>query len=443
MLLSACRDYGEFIVAERQRVDNDELPALSDMDLRDINLEFAVYSEAHARILPEANWPNPIGDLMDRTKWQNGGELPEDFDLPLPDACLYVTSNAQSAQFRRVEIGNRSILLATYGIPIPESERSEEDRFFGRQKRPVLAIIDENTWTRTNFEFDSVGFDNLQVLDDQVVLLSRTRHSINFRSLRWIANQPALSDPIELVKTDNSIRKHVSRFVDTETIALAWLTRSNSPSESEHLIYYQMIDVTNPGQRNTNLLSATASSSLLAMNIHDHEVWIHWVDSRFGKRGFMSKNMRKIMSANIASEGVKQNLLAINLPFDDSDTAFIPVLVWTNNTYEFFSWGKTAEGLWQEAPLQFAYLNVEETTLNLAKQAVNYYEIIAEATRQELDYQRNRPIPSLPVPNSAECDNWEESLNRHFEQGPLRVLRPDGSLQPLGDLPDHKDNDSR
>lgn len=58
LFMTACKDYGEFTVAEREWVDNDELPSLEEMDLTGMNLEFSIGSAAHARVLPEVEWPD-------------------------------------------------------------------------------------------------------------------------------------------------------------------------------------------------------------------------------------------------------------------------------------------------------------------------------------------------------------------------------------------------
>ena len=178
--LVACKDYGDFTVAEREWVDNEELPVLSEMDLAGINLEFSVGSEAHARAVPEAYWPDPVGALMDRLKFENGGELPADFDLPLEGGCIYVGLEPRFSRFRRVEYQGRTLLFVTYRLGSRISGLREEDQ---PEVELRLAIIDESRgMARHDLKIDAVRFDLVRT-DAVLGVVSNTGKSIYYRGL--------------------------------------------------------------------------------------------------------------------------------------------------------------------------------------------------------------------------------------------------------------------
>jgi len=435
--LVACKDYGEFTVAERERVDNAELPALSEVDLADINLEFSVGSEAHARVVPEAYWPEPVGALMDRMKFENGGELPADFDLPLEDGCIYVGLEPRFSRFRRVEYQGRRLLFVTYRLGSRISGVPEEDQ---PEVELRLAILDESRgMARHDLRINAGRFDLVQT-DAVLGVVSNTGKSIYYRRLDFSEDALRVREPVLLVSSDHRIDRMAVITEPDGTFHLAWLTERYGDLR-ERLVYYSHFNPDGVLEKPAALLSDTATNRFLHLTVNDNQPLVSWADARFISRGFDATNQSKIM---IGSRGANGNGLwppiVLNTPKDNSENAYSPVFAVRHNDAVAFLWGKTSSNGMDKSDKQLGMFDVNNKSLKLAKKMIPHKGIISTALRQQKERQRSMPISGFPVSDSADCDQWREQLN--LKPTGFGTMTPKG-IKPITRLDLEKKNDDR
>jgi len=435
--LVACKDYGEFTVAEREWVDNDELPAISEMDLTGINLEFAVGSEAHARVLPEAKWPDPIGSLMDRVKRENGGMLPANFDLPLVDGCIYVGLEPRYSRFRRVEFQGRTLLFATYRLGSRISGLREEDQ---PEVELRLAIIDESRgMARHDLRIDTVNFDLVRS-DAALGIVSNSGKSIYYRRLDLSGDALMASEPLLLVSSDHRIDEMAIATEPDGTFHLAWLTYDRTTT-TENPVYYSKYGIDGDKVEDRQLLSEDARYRFIAMHWSTAGTAVAWADSRFARYGFSYSNISKIF-VHIANpeDGRPRGLYALNVPLQDSDDAFRPIFAIPHNNAVAFLWGKTSSDSLDKADKQLGLFDVNSKSLTLAKKSIPHEDIISNAVRQQIEHQRSMPVAGSPVPDPADCDRWQERLTLKPTGSHIRT--PNGE-EPITRLDLEKNGDNR
>lgn len=425
--LTACKDYGEFAVAERQWVDNDQLPALSEMDLTGLNLEFAVGSEAHARVLPEADWPDPIGALMDRINRENGGDLPADFDLPVEDGCIYVGLEPSFSRFRRVIYQGRVLLFVTYLVSLESSSQNEGGATNGVRFEPRLAVIDESLgMKRYDLQVDSLQFEILKTRSTFGVVSIRNQ-SIILQELYFRANDLTVKEPVRLAHSEQRPERMVIAEEADGAFHLAWLTERYG-AMPERFVYYAYFHQDGITEQSAVLVSDTATNDFLSLAMHDGLPLVIWTDSRFVSRGFKTTNKSKVMVGSVGAinDGYWPPL-ALNVPKENSDNAHRPWLASQNGDSVFLAWGIASAGSWRDVSLQLALLNRESRSLKLARNTDRFQNIAAEANRQELNHQRSMMIAGLPVPDSAKCDQWEGQLD--LKPTGFGVLTPEGERE--------------
>ena len=437
LLLVGCRDYGEFTVAEREWEDNDELPVLSEMNLTGINLEFSVGSEAHARVVPEAYWPDPIGSLMNRLKFENGGELPQELDLPLEDGCIYVGLEPRFSRFRRVKYQGRTLLFVTYRIGSRISGLPEEDQ---PEVELRLAIIDESRgMARYDLRIDAVRFD--LVRSDAVLgLVSNTGKSIYYRRLDFSEGELMASEPVLLVSSDHRIERMAVAAKSDGTVHLAWLTERYGDLR-ERLVYYSHFNPDGLSKQPAALLSDTATNRFLQLTLNDNQPLVSWADARFISRGFDVTNQSKIM---VGSHGANGNGLwppiVLNIPKDNSENAYSPVFAVRHNDAIAFLWGKDSSDGLDKADKQLGVFDVNKKSLKLAKKLIPHKDIISAALRQQKERQRSMPVSGFPISDSADCDQWREQLN--LKPTGFGTMTPKG-VKPITRLDLEKKDDDR
>lgn len=438
--LAACKDYGEYTVAEREWVENDELPALSEMDLTGIDLEFSIGSEAHARVLPEVDWPDPVGALMDRVEFENGGSLPSDFDLPLEDGCMYVGLEPRYSRFRRVEIQGQVLLFVTYLVRLKDSGQKEGGASSGVRFEARLAVIDESLgMKRYDFEIDSLQFQIVQTASTFGIISSGNR-SIHLRRLHFEGNTLIANEPVRLASSDHSIDKMAIATEPDGTFHLAWLTYDRTTT-TENPVYYSKYGPDGDKLVNRNLLSEDARYRFIAMHWSTSGAAIAWADSRFARYGFSYSNLSKIF-VHIANPEDRQSRgpYALNVPFQDSDDAFRPIFAIPHNDAIAFLWGKTSSDSLDKADKQFGIFDVKNKSLSLAKTSIRHEDVISTALQQQIEHQRSMPIAGFPVPDPDECDNWQARLN--LKPTGVGIMTPEG-MKPITRLIlEPKDDDS-
>jgi len=372
------------------------------------------------------------------------------------------TSTFRSAysRFRRIEFQGRVLLLVTYRVGSRVSGVKEEDQPNVEQR---LAIIDESTgMTRYDFLLDSNRFELVRT-DTTLGVVSINDASILLRRLEFRGDAMTASEPILLASSNHGIDRLAVENEPDRSIHLAWLTErvGAMPERAVRYLYFKPDDT----RRNLNLpfpneesdgfrqfprdskledpegvpFTETARGGLLNMRLNDQMLWVYWVDSRFVWRGFERKNYSKLMTQPVLIDGKPQQSLAINIPKDDSDNADEPWLLWSHENAQFFAWSHASGGEPQEVLLQLSALDLETRNLRLARQPIHFRNIVAEAVHQNVEYERTRPVPDHPVPDSDECDNWEERLN--LKPTGFGIMTPEGE-QPITRLGTKKNGDN-
>lgn len=444
--LAACKDHGEYTVAEREWVENDELPALSEMNLTGINLEFSIGSEAHARVLPEVDWPDPVGALMGRVEFENGGSLPSNFDLPLEDGCMYVGLEPRYSRFRRVEIQGKTLLFVTYLVRLKDSGQKEGGASSGVRFEARLAVIDESLdMKRYDFEIDSLQFQIVQTAST-IGIISSGNRSIHLRGLHFEGNTLIANEPVRLASSGQRADKMVIATEPDGAFHLAWVTERYA-AMPERFVYYVYIDQNGIAEQSEVLLSDTATDRFLHLTVNDNQPLVSWADARFIRRGFDVTNPSKIM---IGARNVNGNELwspvVLNPPKDTSENAFSPVFSAQHNDAIAFLWGKTSSDSLDKADKQLGIFDVKNRSLTLAKRSIPHEDIISTALQQQIEHQRSMPIAGFPVPDSAECDQWREQLK--LKPTGVGIMTPEG-MKPITRLSpgkkgdDDKHNDTR
>ena len=428
--LVSCQDYGEFTVAERTVLDPAETPALEDMNLLNINVDFRVFGEAHYQWVPDRVWPRDVREYIRDARlrfddeWNPINELPKDFSLGLPKGCLLVQPVdqgswfAKQSNYKRLSLNDREVTLISYPTP------ASDERPSWSVGPPHLAVFEVGKPEPAVLEIGSYSYEfEAFVHQDEIVLILNAEDRLLYRTLRWSEDRPQFSDPIELFQMIKNpdyaragIRKMVSTKVD-DTIHLAWIVKDATTS-----IYHRVIDPSQPGVSQSTLVTDT-DSSLLTINAHADSIWLHWIDGRFGRDGFMPTNTRKWFSAEFSRSGRLMETLVINTPFDNSDWAYSPVFAWSHDSYEVLAWGALSPGSirnidnmsYMDNPIQLALLDTKTHVVSLAQNMLSHEEIVHEAQRQYTAHLRNHPVHGLSPEQAEECDRWIDWLRKRRE----------------------------
>ena len=431
-MATACRDYGEYILPERAVLTNEETPSIEDMDLRNSNIQFKIFSEPHLQFLPKVLWPRDIQDYFHDLHQQGDSQQFQEVTTGIPEDCVFVLHDEyrptldRFSKYDHLSLENRQITLLSF----PGPAEDEETRL--HERPPNLVILELGNVEPTVIQIDSYDFE-AHAHEDEVILLFKTQHQLFYRILYWSSGQPLLSDAIQLFEIHENqdysraaIRKIVSRK-SGNTISLAWII--NTSGLGDHRLYHMALDASNSDATQPKVLTDTASSSLLAMNIHNESVWLHWIDSRFGRGFFTHTNIDKMFSAKLSLEGELQKTLVINKPFDDSDRAYPPNIIWSYEHYEVLAWSESFQSFSRVyEPIQLALLDTKSGTVALAQETLEYNEIISEARRQQTDHLRYYSARGLSPEESKRCDQWINWLSKRREVIPKGMVYDGGSF---------------
>jgi hypothetical protein len=92
-----------------------------------------------------------------------------------------------------------------------------------------------------------------------------------------------------------------------------------------------------------------------------------------------------------------------------------------------FIWGKAMSSSYGKADKQLGVLDVRSRSLTLKRKPIAHEELISSAIRQQIRYQRSIPVLGGSVPDSEECDNWQEEFRQREKPHPVldpRTGRP-------------------
>jgi len=421
LLVTACKDYGEFTVAERRWVDDEAFPALSEIDLRDINMEFAIGSELHARLVPDAWWPQPIRALLDQVRRDNGGVLPDEFDLPIPDACIYVDAELKSSRFRRLRSGDRTLFFVS-SVLRKENSMADSKTVPELEYQPELSIIEEGRQFNLmgSFALDSVEFE-VAVRDEIAYIFTASDRLLFMTSIDVRQSDAQLIE--RRVIFDAGARIDVIKVDENgETLLDIAILTDRYANHTERKIFFGQLD---PGYSTTvrfNLVTDTASWPALFMSSINKNAVLSWIDARFIHRGFFETDNPGKVALFLPDDGGLQNPgpMILNLPLDDTDNAEMPLLASTMNEMIFVAWGTYESLSVSGIPMAVSMLSLTNNSLILRKSPVGSDVIRAEAVSQYADLQRSFPMPGVSNRNDEYCDSW---LDRLPDNG-VRVLDP-------------------
>ena len=426
-------------MAERTVLNPAETPSLEDMNLLNINLDFQVFSEAHYQWVPENSWPKDVRDYISEVRrrfddeWNVINELPEDFNLGLPSGCLLVEPIDQSgwfarlSKYRHLSLNDREVTLISYPTP------ANDERPSWSVGPPHLAVFEAGKPEPTILEINSYSYEfEAFAHEDEILLVLNAGDRLMYQVLRWSEDLPEFSEPIELFQMtehpeyeETAIEEFISTKVDGK-IHLAWMIENLKKP-----VYYMVIEPSQPLVAQPMLITDSASA-LLGINAQTDSIWLHWIDSRFGREGFMPTNMLKWFSAKFSQSGDLIETLVVNSPFDNSDMADLPVFLWSYGSFEVLAWGVALQEISRisQRPIQFSLLNTENHTVSLAEDRLSYDQIIEEAQRQYTANLRNHPIHGISPQEAEECNRWVEWLRQREERNEnqdqqLFILRPD------------------
>lgn len=408
VLLTGCKDYGEFTVAEREEVEEPAGTPLFAMDLTGIDMEFSIGSEAHARALPEADWPDPIEDLIDRERQRFDGALPPNFDLPVAEGCIFVGAEQQYTRFRRVRFLDRTLLFVTYTAPQSKIEPSSHEM---RTSEKRLAILDESDGMRRyDIPIDDYRFELVR-FGDRIGLFASGRTRLDFWSIKANESSLELDGPTVVIESDTPIDRLDITNSDEGVLTVVWLTSRYGTSRERYLNYFSF----KPGDRPLNRsIRATANATNRFLGIHSSgdDLAIAWSDARFVREGFSVDNQSKLMVRFLPGrDGAAFDDYVLNTPLDDSDNALPPILATENNNELTFFWNVSNPFSRNNPELRVAHFNLETRRLHVENSTIAHQQLVSAALQQQIEAQRGMPIEGVPTPSPEECDQWRENLD--------------------------------
>lgn len=427
LLATGCRDYGDYEVAEQRWVDDDAFPSLAEIDWSSTNLPLSIGSELHARAMPQADWPEPLKSLLEWEAVGNNSEIPAEFDLAVPDACLYVDVASGNSRFQRVEVAGRSLLFLTY-LEKPQQERNSPHGKNGERSRIRFGWIDESK----DFRVGSIGAENMrfEVFVDgrQAHLVTSTRNAVRLRTLDWGGHgEPSVSEPVQLFATDDGVARVAAGRTENGELAIAVVTERLG-NLVERRIYFGVVDphggIVTPFQS----VTSTATGTALTWVAEFTSIGLAWIDARFIERGFNRQNTGKLIFASLDPSNRLGPPMVLNDPLDSDEDAFEPILAGHAGTAPVLGW-TTPHWVEPDSPLKIALLDPESRTVTRRRTTYSTRGVHLAVIDYWKEFVRTTPIPGHPVPATANCEDWDEML----PESAIYMLDPvTGEKRPVG-----------
>ena len=427
LLANGCRDYGDYKVAEQRWVGDDAFPSLGEIDWSSTNLPLSIGSELHARAVPEADWPEPLKSLLEWEVVYNNSEIPAEFDLVVPDACLYVDVEPGNSRFRRVEVAGRTMLFLTY-LEEPRADRNGPQVQNGERSRVRLGWIDESN----EFAVESIGVEDMRfevfVDGHQAHLITASRNTVRLRTLDWGAqDEPSISEAVELLATDEGVARVAVGRTSDEGLAIAVLTERLG-NLVERRIYFGIVDLRGEIVASFRSVTSTASGSALAWIGDRASVGLAWIDVRFIERGFNRRNTGKLAFARLGGDNGLALPTILNAPFSPEDDAFEPILAGNAANAPLLGWS-TPNWIDPDSPLKLALFYPESRILIRRRSPYSKRDVHQAVIDHWTEFVRRTPIPGHPIADESDCENWAETLpeSRFYRLDPAT-----GEKHPIG-----------
>jgi len=415
-LLVGCAEDDNYLVANRQQVDRSSLPGLDKINWRgQRDLDLFVVSEAHAKVLPEVDWPGPIGEMMDLVVTDAEGNFPERWDLPTDDRCLYVGIDRRRPSWR-FQHRDRTLFFLPYRVT-----SSNET-----QKRPsgyYLVAIDESQGLK-RYDFPISSPDVIFVESNhQLMVIERDENKLLLREVKFEGQDVVLSEPSVLLNSAGQIKVWTVDIDPSRQVHLAWSVHAESGSRRSPA-FYARFDGEAATEGKAIQLTGSSTGDVIDLVFHDGAVFSAWQDSRFLSGLVGIQNASKLFFSRVDwGSPTMERPIVVNQPYDESDTASDPVFATVYRDRLFVLWSATSTGDFKNADLRFSALDYDDRSLALADQTVGEQDILGAATSQMRKAQRSNPIGHPPGPSEEECDDWEDKVRSLplLEAGPIDV----------------------
>jgi hypothetical protein len=414
--LTGCVEDDNYVVATRNIVDRSTFPALDEMNWRgQRDLDLFVVSEAHAKVLPEVDWPGPIGEMMGLVVTDAEGNLPERWDLPIDDRCLYVGVDRRRPSWRFQHL-DRTLFFLPYRVT-PSTEKQK------RSSGYYLAAIDESQGLE-RYDFSISSPDVLFVdSNQQLLVIERDDNKLLLRKVIIEGRDVVLSEPSVLLNSARQIKAWTVDVDPTRQVHLAWSVHGESGSRSSPA-FYARFDGEAATEGKAIQLTESSTGKVIDLVFNDGAVFVAWQDSRFLSGLVGIQNASKLFFSRVdwGSQAMDRPIV-VNQPYDESDTTSDPVFAIVYRDRLYILWSTTSTGDFKNADLRFSALDYDDRSLALADLTVGEQDILGAAIRQMRQAQRSNPVGNHLAPSEEECDDWEDKVKSLplLEAGPIDI----------------------
>lgn len=414
--LTACIEGDNYQVATRDIVSRSTFPDLDEINWRgQRDIDLFVVSEAHAKVLPEVDWPGPIGDMMDLVVTDAEGNFPERWDLPIDDRCLYVGIDRRRPSWR-FQHRDRTLFFLPYRVTTSNETRQRPSGHY------LLAIDESQGLKRYDFPISS---PDVLFIDSnyRLLVIERDENRLLLRDVSFEEQEVVLSEPSMLLDSGGQIKVWTVDVDPSGQVHLAWSVHGESGSRRSPA-FYARFDGEATAEEKAIQLTGSSTGAVIELVFHDNAVFAAWQDSRFLSGLVGVQNASKLFFSRVdwTSRTIEQPIV-VNRPHDESDTASDPVFATVYRDRLLVLWSTTSTGDFKDADLRLSALDYDDRSLALADLAVGEQDILGAATSQFRQAQRSNPIGAQLGPSEEECDDWKEKVRSLplLEAGPMDI----------------------
>jgi hypothetical protein len=401
LLLASCAEDGDYEVAARQKVDRSELPELGQIRWSQEDFDLFVVSEAYAKIVPEAGWPGPIGEMLNLVARDAQGNLPEGWDLPIDDRCLYTGIDHRRPSWRLQHRG-RTLFFVPYQIPLSNGTNDTAPGNY-------LAALDESqSLRRYNIGIASLDIKLLEG-PERLLLFERDGNGLLLRDITLEGSDVVISGPVVLVESESRIKNWTVELDSEGAVHVAWSIQEGSGRQ--HPAFYARFDGQALNQEDSLLLTRSSTGDTIKLVAKQGRMLASWQDSRFASGLVGVQNASKLfISAVDWDSSHRQQPTVVNRPYEDSDGASAPIFAKAHNDSVLLFWSTSLAGEPQWAELRYSIFDDADRRLMLAEGNIEFASLLDAAKMRLSRMQRGNPIGDQPAPAGQECDLWRERM---------------------------------
>ncbi|WP_376693698.1 hypothetical protein [Wenzhouxiangella sp. EGI_FJ10409] len=401
LLLASCAEDGDYEVATRQKVDRSELPELGQIGWSQDDFDSFVVSEAYAKIVPEAKWPGPIGEMLNLVARDPQGNLPEGWDLPIDDRCLYIGIDHRRPSWRLHHRG-RTLFFVPYQVPSSNGTNETAPRNY-------LAALDESQSLR-RYDIGIASFDiKLLQRTERLLLVERDVNALLLRDITIEGSGLEISDPSVLVEPESRLKNWTVELDSEGAVHVAWSIQEGSGRQ--HPAFYARFDGQALTEEDSLLLTRSSTGNTVKLIAKQGRMLAAWQDSRFASGLVGVQNASKLFFARVDWDSLQRDQpTVVNQPYEESDGASAPIFAKVHNDRVLVFWSTTLTGELQWAELRYSIFDDDDRRLTVAEGNIEGASLLDAATKRLRRMQRGNPIGDQPGPTDQECDLWEEKV---------------------------------